>query len=82
MKSYYYYSGYTPGIKLDSAIMTLFNGFVFTDFSEEIRRDNVIRILGIVTSAYWLNLIDSHDYLKINRYLNDYLDREFKQETI
>lgn len=68
--------------KLDASIMTLFNAFVFTDFSEEIRRDNVVRILGIVQAAYWLDLIDSHDYLKINRYLNNYMDREFKQGTL
>lgn len=78
MNNYYY----SPIRELDAAIMTLFNGFVFTDFSEEVRRDNVIRIFGIVQSAYWLDLIDSADYLKINRFLNSYLYREFKQKTI
>ena len=78
MNNYYY----SPIRELDASIMTVFNGFVFTDFSEEIRRDNVIRILGIVQAAYWLDLIDSADYLRINRFLNSYLYREFKQETI
>ena len=80
MKDYDYY--YSPIRKLDASIMALFNGFVFTDLSDDLRRDNVIRILGIIQAAYWLDLIDSHDYMNIHRFLNDYLYREFKHGTV